>query len=122
MTDIPIYVAFDSSRDLSDTTLFSDITDSTWELQSDPVVGTPILHFVSDLSDAQVREVVWRATMSPNEEQMMSGLQNAIGSLQQITATTGTLTALQLSNAVRLLARVCIWLLRLKVQDYSSTN
>lgn len=122
MTDIPIYVALDSSRDFSDTTLFSDITDSTWELQSDPVVGTTILHFVSDLSDAQVREATWRATMSPNEEQMMSGLQNAIGSLQQITATTGALTTTQLSNAVRLLARVCIWLLRLKVRDYSSTN
>lgn len=46
----------------------------------------------------------------------------AIAGLRQITQTTGTLTGLQLSNAVRLLARACIVLIRLRVGRLESLD
>lgn len=40
----------------------------------------------------------------------------ALASLRTITATTGTLTGVQLSNAVRIMARVLIVLVRLVIR------
>lgn len=96
-------------RDLNDTTLFSDITASTWTWSED--AGAYLLRFDLTLTADEQRRVIWRATLTVAQEDQMIQAQQGLSALQNIVNTTGALSTTQLSNQNRTLAKVCIALI-----------
>lgn len=101
-------------------TSFADITSLSYMLIDN--YGEHTLRFDGDLTDLQRRQVIWRATLTANEETMLRNAESVLPDLRLIRDSTGTLTTAQLSNAVRVLARVEIGLVRKFIGDLTGTG
>ncbi len=103
--------------------MFADITTVAVVRVEDTGTGTLTVEFASDLTPEQVTAVQRRLrTSNANEETMWQRADAALADLRLIRDSTGTLTGAQLSSAVRVLARVCIGLVRLRLRQLEGTD
>ena len=109
--------------------LFADITsipyttaseDSEWANLTTDL--TSVLVFAGDLTDQERQRVIWRATTTPNEETILRAARSIMADLRTIRDSTGNLSAANLSNAVRVLARAMIGVIRLLIRDLDGTD
>ena len=69
------------------------------------------------------RTVTWTTTPEQDNETTLTGrATSALVDLRTLRDTTGTLTGLQMSNGLRLLARVAIGLIRLQLRQLDSAD
>ncbi len=102
---------------------FADITTAQVVEMGHTVQGEPYVEFASDLTQDQIDAVRRRLRAgTANEETMHSRAAAALADLRTLRDTTGTLTGAQLSSAARLLARVCIGLIRLRLRALEGTD
>ena len=94
---------------------------TTVTINPDPARGviatttTDLKGTVTVVEDPMPAEQVAAHTISDDADKALDGL-------RQLAASTGTLTGAQLSNAVRLLARVAIRLVRLQLGKLDGTD
>ena len=120
MTDVILYKRVAAGRDINDPNLFADITTSTFTYTNNG--GEITLHFTPDITEDEARLVTWRATLTPEEEAVLRNLRASLPDLRTIRDSSGTLTAAQLSNAVRVLAGSQISSVRLAIRDLTGTT
>jgi hypothetical protein len=69
------------------------------------------------------RTITWQTTPDQDNEATVGDRASAaMADLRTLRDTTGTLTAAQMSNALRLLARVALALIRLQLRRFDSTE
>lgn len=71
---------------------------------------------------AAVDAYVATQTATANEDALRQRAENALADLRTVAGSSGTLTGAQLSNAVRLLARVAAALIRLHLRRLEGTD
>lgn len=101
---------------------FADITPAVCKITPHPNGSDVILEFDADLTTEQQGAVMERASMPTTERTIRAQAEQALANLRTVRDSTGTLTNDQLSQAVRLLARIVIALVRLVLRRLDSTD
>jgi hypothetical protein len=70
----------------------------------------------------RVDEYLLRLTVESNDSTIRTQAESALVDLRTLANSSGTLNGANLSNAVRLLARVCIGLVRLQLTKLDATD
>ena len=102
-------------RDMTDTTLFSDITTSTWRTWNDN--GQDFLEFTDTLTADQTRRVIWRCTLNTAQENTMLQAVQGLSAMDNIINTTGALSTTQLSNQNRTMAKAISGIIHYIIDD-----
>jgi hypothetical protein len=104
-----------------DNSTFTDITPLAFTIGKD-ALGGPALDFAGDLTDDQVQQIRERVDEPVNSTTLKQQTHDAFVGLRQTRDSTGALTNAQLSNAVRLQAKVIIALGRMVLGEEDAVD